>query len=120
SCEVFQDLRDQSVCFSTGGAVADGYKLDLVAANDRRKGGHGTSDIVPRLEGIYGVSIEQLSGSVDNRDLDTGTNAGIETEGGLHPSGSREQEGLHVLHEHIDRLYFRPLPGLRQHFRYQA
>ena len=118
-----QEVADELVGFSRGGAVADRDQLHVVCGTQRRERSKRAVPVVSGLMRIDGGGFEQFSGPVDNRDLDAGADAGVQTHRDALACGRGKQQIVKVPTEDANRLRFgsfaKPLLDIELEMRHQ-
>ena len=104
--ELLHDILYQFVGFAAGSAVTDGNQAHAVLFGEGGEGRHAAGPVAARLVRVDGVGVEQFAGGIDNGELATGTDTGVDAHGDVLTGGCRQQQVLEVLAKNADRFVF--------------
>ena len=96
------ELRDDFLGLTAGGAVADDDGVDAVLLDEASELALGAGDVVARLGGVDHAVVEQLAGLVHDGDLAAGAVAWVEREYAGATDGACREQALEILGKDVD------------------
>lgn len=98
----FEDISDEAIGFSRGGAISDGDQLHVVLLDEFKQDMFGVLEIFARRCGVDCFAGEELSGAVDDGQFAAGAVAGIDTDGDLLSCGCGHEQVAEIFCEDLN------------------
>ena len=103
-----QDVFDEIIGLTTGGAVADGDGLNLILLNHLLNSDGRLSPFVNGRMGEYGIMMEQIALCIETDNFAAGSEAGVDAHDTLLAQGSTKEQLAQVLGKHTDGFFVSP------------
>ncbi len=105
--DLLQHITNKFIGFPAAGTVTDSDQIHLMTGDQGHEHGFGFGEPVLGWGRVNRRVINHLAGLVNHRDLHTGTQSGIQADGGMRTGRSGQQQVFQVVGKHLDSGLFR-------------